>query len=78
MPTPPGARIIHAMRTAALGLALYGATGLAAQGTTPPPGAQAPKRLFVDSVVASVNDSAILQSRLFATCLLYTSPSPRD
>ena len=55
------------MRTAALVLALYGATGLAAQGTTPPPGAQAPKRLFVDSVVASVNDSAILQSRLFAT-----------
>ena len=28
---------------------------------------QLPKRLFVDSVVASVNDSAILQSRLFAT-----------
>lgn len=26
-----------------------------------------PKRLFVDSVVASVNDSAILQSKLFAT-----------
>jgi hypothetical protein len=51
------------MQTAALGLALLGATGLAAQG----PGAKPPKRLFVDSVVASVNDSAILQSRLFAT-----------
>lgn len=29
--------------------------------------AQLPKRWFVDSVVASVNDSAILQSKLFAT-----------
>jgi len=42
---------------------LLGAGGLVAQNQPKP---QAPKRLFVDSVVASVNDSAILQSKVFA------------
>ena len=34
-----------------------------------PPGIAVPKRLFLDSVVASVNDSAILQSKLFQTSM---------
>lgn len=33
------------------------------------PGIELPKRLFLDSVVASVNDSAILQSKLFQTSM---------
>jgi hypothetical protein len=52
------------MRRVVLGVVLCGASGLVAQGKKAPP---LPKRLFVDSVVASVNDSAILQSKLFAT-----------
>ncbi|MEC8252980.1 MAG: peptidylprolyl isomerase [Planctomycetota bacterium] len=52
------------MRWVILGVALCGASELVAQRRAAPP---PPKRLFVDSVVASVNDSAILQSKLFAT-----------
>jgi len=50
------------------------AAALTAQSVQPPttkPGATrpGPKRLFVDSVVASVNDSSILQSKLFQASL---------
>jgi len=52
------------MQRVALGVVVLGASALVAQGGQVPP---TPKRLFVDSVVASVNDSAILQSKLFDT-----------
>ena len=52
------------MQRVALGVVLLGWGALVAQGDKVLP---APKRLFVDSVVASVNDSAILQSKLFDT-----------
>ncbi|MFK7741313.1 MAG: hypothetical protein AB8H80_13415 [Planctomycetota bacterium] len=45
-----------------------GSPGLSGSGKqAAAPGNPAPGRLFVDSIIASVNDSAILQSRLFAT-----------
>ena len=50
-----------------LGFMLLGAGGLIAQGQPGKRTPQLPERLFVDSVVASVNDSAILQSKLFTT-----------
>jgi hypothetical protein len=53
------------MRTAVLCVVLLGA-GLAAQDRPAAAQPQLPKRLFVDSVVASINDSAILQSKVFA------------
>lgn len=56
------------MRTAVvnllLGVTILGATPVLAQAKVPA-GPRTPKRLFVDSVVASVNDSSILQSKLF-------------
>ena len=56
------------MRTAVLSIFLsltaLGSTPVAAQKAVPARAAP-PKRLFVDSVVASVNDSSILQSKLF-------------
>lgn len=69
-----GASIHHRrMNKALLGFVVTAGSALAVAGL-PAQGAdrgrrapQLPKRLFVDSVVASVNDSAILQSRLFAT-----------
>jgi hypothetical protein len=56
------------MRTAVLGIFLsltaLGSAPALAQAITPAK-PNAPRRLFVDSVVASVNDSSILQSKLF-------------
>lgn len=56
------------MRTAVLGIILsltaIGSVELAAQAKAPAV-PRTPKRLFVDCVVASVNDSSILQSKLF-------------
>ena len=56
------------MRTAVLGILLsltaLGSAPAVAQAITPAK-PNAPKRLFVDSIVASVNDSSILQSKLF-------------
>lgn len=52
------------MVRAVIGVLVCSVGALVAQRRGAPP---PPKRLFVDSVVASVNDSAILQSRLFAT-----------
>ncbi len=56
------------MRTAVLGILLsltaLGSAPALAQAITPAR-PNAPRRLFVDSVVASVNDSSILQSKLF-------------
>jgi len=52
------------MVRATVGILLCSVSALVAQRREAP---ALPKRLFVDSVVASVNDSAILQSRLFST-----------
>ena len=51
---------------AVLGGMLLGAGFVAAQNGPGNQKPQLPKRLFVDSVVASINDSAILQSKVFA------------
>ena len=63
------------MRTAVLGVllgmaAFCGAPLLAQQSpqkNSPAKSPKLPKRLFVDSIVASINDSSILQSKLFTT-----------
>jgi len=52
------------MRAAVLVLLVGGAAAVAQDATPGGDDAQVPKRLFVDAVVASVNDFAILQSRL--------------
>ncbi|MCB9876945.1 MAG: hypothetical protein H6835_05000 [Planctomycetes bacterium] len=63
LPWRPRAPIIAAMRRRFAILAL-GAAPLLGQEAR---GDQEPKRLFVDAVVATINDTTILQSRLFET-----------
>jgi hypothetical protein len=68
LPEAGSAPIIETMRTAVLGIILsltaIGSMELATQAKAPAV-PRTPKRLFVDCVVASVNDSSILQSKLF-------------
>ena len=49
------------------GLWIFSIAGAVRAQQAPAGGTEPPKRLFVDSVVASVNDSTILQSKLFST-----------